>query len=266
MNHQLKTLLVCFVLIISTGCANSRQQPQTKGIKIGELAPRGRRAQPQVLRTTNIDVINFELPAENIKSLDAVWQVLNADSFRYNDPNGFSANGLRAGAGEFGALDKINEMLKSAQAKKLSATSLLIPNGQAEVLGMGRLTRKTTISYIQRQGALGSAEAGPGILGLQVSARQIADNRPLASVQFVPIIAASTEGLAPELAERIKESDLRIYSAGFGLNMKPGDFVLLAPGRYNADETTAASRFFTKTGPKPAVRVLLLVCTFVTQD
>jgi hypothetical protein len=264
MNHPLKTLLVCSVLIISTGCADNRQQPQTKGIKISDLAPAGRRVQPQVLRTTNIDVIDFELPAENIKSLDAVWQMLNSDYLRYGDPNGFAANGLRAAKGELGVLDKVKGMLKSAGAKKLSVTSLLIADGQSEVLGMGRLGRKTTISYIGRQGTIESTQAGPGILGLRVSARQIVDTRPLASVQVVPAISASTEGLAPALAARLKETDLRFYSAGFSVIMKPGNFVLLAPSEYKPDEITVAGRFFTKAGPESAVRVLLLVCTSVT--
>jgi hypothetical protein len=263
MNHPFKTLLVCFVLIISTGCADSRQQPGTKGIKIGDLAPTGRRVPPQVLRSTNIDIITFELPVENIKSLDAVRQILNTDSLRYNDSTGFAANRLQAVAGESGALDKVTELLKSAKAKKLSTTSLLILNGQAEVLRIARLTQKTSLSYIGRQGAVKSAQAGPGILGLEVSARQIADMQPLARVQVVPAILASTEGLAPALATRLKEADLRFYSAGFSVIMKPGDFVLLTPSEYKPDEITAAGRFFTKPEPNPAVKVLLFVCTSI---
>jgi hypothetical protein len=272
MNHPLKTLLVCLVLIISTGCADSRQQPQTEGIKIGELAPTGRRVPPQVLRTTNIDVITFELPGDNIKSLDAIWLILNADSLRYNDSTGFAANRLQAAAGESDALDKVTELLKSAKAKKLSTTSLLIPNGQTELFRVARLPRKTTISYIGRQGAIKSAQAGPGIFGLEVSARQSADpstllragTRPLANVQVVPAILASTEGLVPVLAALLKEADLRFYSAGFSMIMKPGDFVLLTPSEYKADETTAAGRFLTKPEPNPTVRVLLFVCTSIT--
>ena len=263
MNHPLKTLLACFVLIISTGCADSHQQPRTKGIKISDLVPTGRRAQPQILRTTNIDVIDFELPAENIKSLDAVWQILNSDYLRYGDPDGFAANGLRAAKGEFGVFNKVNEMLKSAEAKKPLTTSLLITNGQSEMFGIARLNHKTIISYIGRQGAVKSTQAGPGILGLDVSARQIADDRPLASVQVVPVISASTEGLTPALAARLKEADLRFYSAAFSAIMKPGDFVLLAPSGYKPDEITVAGRFFTKPEPKPTIRVLLLVCTSV---
>jgi hypothetical protein len=75
---------------------------------------------------------------------------------------------------------------------------------------------------------------------------------------------ASTEGLPPELAAQLKASDLRLYSAGFSVTMRPGDIVLLAPREYTTDEVTAAGRFFTRTGPKPVVRVFLFVCTSIT--
>jgi hypothetical protein len=46
--------------------------------------------------------------------------------------------------------------------------------------------------------------------------------------------------------------------------MKPGDFVMLCPREYKPDEITAADRFFTKPGPKPAIRVFLLVCVSIS--
>jgi hypothetical protein len=268
--------VLCLAAMVSLGgCTAKPQEPQLKGVKIGELAPKGplhAGIQPRILRTTNIGCLIFELPAENVEFLDGIWRILNSDSVRYNDPDGFATNGLRAAAGEYGALEKVNELLKSAEAQKLFTTALLIPDGQAEVISIGRLTRKTTISYIYRQGAIKSAEVGPAICGLQLTAGKLpgpstslkTGTQPVASVQVVPVILASTEGLPPELAAQLKANDLRFYSAGFSVMMKPGDIVLLAPREYTADEVTAAGRFFTRTGPKPAVRVFLFVCTSVT--
>jgi hypothetical protein len=132
---------------------------------------------------------------------------------------------------------------------------------------------------VGRQGIIKNAEVGPGIAGIQVLLRQImrdptlprtgtppesdveaqANRQQLASIQVTPVILTSTEGAAPALAERIKENDLRIYSAGLSAMMKPGDFVLLSPREYNPDETTASGRFFTKRGTKPVITVYLLV-------
>jgi hypothetical protein len=261
MNHLLKMLVIFSTTMSLAGCGNTVKEPELKGIKIGELAPTGRHIQPQILQTTNINAITFEVPAENVKSLDGIWKIPNTRTMRYTDPNGFAANGLRAAAGEFAVFNKVNELLKSAKAKKLSTTVLLISNGQSEVINTGRLTRKTTISYIYRQDSTKSAVVGPGILGIQVTARQIPGAQMMANIQFLPIISVSTEGLAPELAARLKASELRFYSAAFSIMMKPGDFIVVAPGEYKPDEITAAGRFFTWTEPKPAVRVLLLVCT-----
>jgi len=264
---RLLEVLCLAAMVLLGGCTAKPQELQLKGVKIGELAPKGpRRAgiQPRILRTTNIDCLIFELPAENVDSLDGIWRILNPDSVRYNNPDGFAANGLRAAAGEYGVLEKVSGLLKSAEAQKLFTTALLIPDGQAEVISTGRLTRKTTISYIYRRGAIRSAEVGPAICGLQLTAGKFPGTRPMASVQVVPAILASTEGLPPELAAQLKANDLRFYSAGFSVMMKPGDIVLLAPREYTADEVTAAGRFFTRTGPKPAVRVFLFICTSIT--
>jgi hypothetical protein len=286
MARLFQMLFVCSTLMFLGGCGAKPQEPDIQGIKIGDLAPVGGSStispqghiQPQsalragAIRTTNIEATTFELPAENIKYLDGIWQVLNPTGsleLRYSDPNGFAANGLRAASGGLGALDKVTKMLKSAEAKKLSTTALLIPDGQSEVLNIARLTRRTTISYLQRQNVIKNAEVGPGILGFQVTARQIPGARlqmtgGMVNIQVVPVILVSTEGLGPELAARLKANDIRFYSAGFRATMKPGDFVVVTPWEYKPDEVTAASRFFTQTRPKPAVRVLLLVCTSIT--
>lgn len=263
-----KLQILCLMVLLSlAGCEDSKRGPQTEGIKIGELAPTGRTGravQPRVLQTTNIDVITFELPVNNIRNIDDIWKMLNTGSLRYNNPTGFAANGLRVGAGKYDAYHKIIASLNSADAKKLSITSLLILNGQQEMFNIGRLTRKINISYLGRRGAIESTDAGPGTLGMEVSARQFSSSQPVANVQVVPVISTSTDGLPKELAERLRVNDLRLYSAGFRAIMKPGDLVLLAPREYNPDETTAAGRFFTKPEPNPTVRVLLFICTSIS--
>jgi hypothetical protein len=270
MIRLLKILFVCSAIMLPAGCADTQKQkkPDIKGIKIGDLAPTGKRIQPKILHTTNIEVISYELPAENIASLDDIWRIMDSGSLRYNDSNSFAANGLRAAMGKFATFDKVSEMLKSANAKKLPTTSLLMSDNQPELLRITRMPHKIIISYIDRQGTVKNAEVGPGIVGLQVSARQITvgsissgtDTPQLASVRVMPAILASTDGVAPALAERIRENDLRINSAGISAIMKPGDFVMLCPREYKPDEITAADRFFTKPGPKPAIIVFLLVC------
>jgi hypothetical protein len=284
-----KRLLTPFLfLIILAGCTPPAKGPETKGIKIGELAPKGQKAnQPimQLLQTTNIDIVTYELPAKDINSLDQVWAILaaNPESLRITDQPGFAANGLRIEAGKYGQKNKITEILKTIKADKLTTTSLLIQNDQPEILVLGRLTHKMTVAYIARGGTDANTEAGPAILGLQVYARQITPPSPahqtssgqagqqtpnaqtISRIQITPIISASTEGLPEELAIRLKQTDLRIYSAAFGVNMKPGDIFMLAPtpDKIN-NEKTAAGKFFTRKGPEPMIKILLFICTSIT--
>jgi len=279
MARLFQILFVCSVAMLPAGCNNAQKSADTKGIKIGDLAPTGKRVQPKALQTAHIEIISYELSVDNITSMEDIWQMLKPGTLRYNDLGGFAANGLRAAMGNFAAFNKVTEILKTANAKKLPANSLLISNNQPEMVNITRIPHKT-ISFIGRHGVVENADIGPGTIGLQVLLRQIisdstsprtskppesdaevqANKQQLASIQITPVIFSSTEGVALALAERIRENDLRIYSAGFSAMMKPGDFVLLSPREYNPDETTASGRFFTKSDPEPVIMVYLLVC------
>jgi hypothetical protein len=276
-NRELMFLCIAFAIL--TGCGNNNQQVQTKGIKINELAatqanskgPQKENLQMQILHTTNINVVTYELPADKIPALDDIWKNLNANALRYNDANGFSANELRAGAGTIRDFPKIMSALTNSKAKKLYTTSLMIQTNQPEIVDMARLTRKTMISYIGRQGAVQNNEMGPGNLAMQVMARQIlpdlqtgSANTSSASIQITPIIYYSTEGLSPQMVTQIRANDVRIYSAGFGMNIKPGEFIVLAPARITVDEKTAADRFFIKHEPDTTIRILLFICSSIT--
>jgi hypothetical protein len=275
MTRPLQILFICTVIILPAGCADTQKTADTKGIKIGDLVPPGKRAQQQALRTINIDIISYEIDAETIASMENIWQILSPGKLRYNEFNSFTANGLRAGMGKFREFVKVTTMLKTANATNLPKTSLLLMDGQPELVRIARTPSKKTISYIDRQGAVKTAEIGLGIAGLQIHAQQIntsallkkdsqaADSAQMASVHVVPAVLASTEGIAPALAERIKERDLRIYAAGFSAIMKPGEFVMLGPSEYKQNETAAVNLFFSKPGSKPTVRIFLLVCVSI---
>jgi hypothetical protein len=271
MVHLLQILLFCTVIMLPAGCGDTNKAADTKGIKIGELSPVGKRIQTQVLHTTNIDVISYEAAAENIASLEGIWQILNPGSLKYNDAAGFAANGLHAAMGKFPEFQKVTAILKNANATKLLSTSLLLTNNQPELIRISKMPNDTNIPYIDRQGNVRNAEVGLGTVGLQIFAQQITapsvsgptTAAQLASVRIVPAILASTEGAAPAIAERLKEHDLRIYSAGFSAFMKPGEFIVVAPTEYKQDENTAAWRFFMKSSPKPTIRIFLVVCVSI---
>ncbi len=271
MARLLQILFVCSVLTLPAGCENAPKKADTKGIKIGDLEPTGRRAQTKPLHTTNIEVIRYELPADNIASLESAWQALTPGTLRYNEPNGFAANGLRVAMGKFTAYGKLTDLLRAANATKRPPTSLLITDNQPGMLNITRMPDRQIVSFIDRQGKVRQTEVGPGIIGLQIFTRQINSfsapsdiyTASLASVRVVPAILTSTEGTAPAIAEQLSGHDLRVYSAGFSAIMKPGEFIMVGPAEYKQDETTAAGRFFTRQDPKPTIRVLLLVCVSI---
>jgi len=246
------------------GCNKGERQPDLKGVKIGDIAPMtGNKQTNQTLKTINFDFVTFELPAEKIGSLNEVWAVLKTEPLRLADANAFAENSFRAGAGQGAALDRVVSTIASAGGKKMGATLLLVPDGQAETLNIVRLSGRTILSYVASGGSLQHIDIGPGTLGLRITARKLAGSRALCNIQAMPVFSPSTEGLAPQLAARVRAGEFQFTPVGFGLRMKPGDFILLAPQQHIADRSKLGGLFFATPAGKPSVTVLLLICTGV---
>ncbi len=249
------------VLSILTGCNQPRQQPSLDQIKIGDLAPtHGKQPESQVLPTIGIDVAVFEVPVEKLGSLDNIWSLLDANQVRLADADAFAKNTFRIGIGSFRTLARVVDALQAAEGKNVGSTLLLIPDGQAEFLNVARLPPRTIVSYFASARSLEHRQLGPGALGLRLVARKLADSQNLCNIQAAPVFSISTEGLVPQLAERMKSSEFRFASAGFGLRMRIGDFILLAPAGHIEKNNKLGGLFFSPSGDRPVIRVYVLVC------
>jgi hypothetical protein len=250
--------------IVLAGCDNPDKPPDLKGVKIGDLAPSGgEKSVSPLLKTVTLDLVTFEISADRISSLDAVWSMLQTEPLRLADANAFAENRFRIGAGQGRMLDKVGSALISAGGRKLGTTLLLIPDGQSETLNIARLTRRLTISYVASPGSLRREELGPGGLALRITARRLGDSRALCNINAVPVFSPSTEGLAPQLATRIRAGEFYFSPIGFSIRVRPGDFLVLAPREYIADRSTLAGLFFGTPTAKPSVTVYVLICTGV---
>ena len=118
------SVLICFATLL-TSCRPDEKGPSTKGIKITDLAPQHsqKNTDSQLLKTINFDVFIFEAPAQNIDSLQKIWQTLHTEKLRFNDYNAFSANSFSAGFGQINTLNKIVGLLDQAGAQKIQKIS-----------------------------------------------------------------------------------------------------------------------------------------------
>jgi hypothetical protein len=253
----------CAVVLL-TGCnAPEKDEPIWQQVKIGDLAPsdNGKRPAGRLLKTTNFNIYTFEIPAENIDTLDDVWQMLYTKPLRFNDYDAFKANSFLVGFGQVQMWDKIANLLHTADGKKVQTASLLLPDGQANDLTIARLDNELTIFYISSAGSMEGAAVGPGKLALRIKAEKIPGSRGVRDVDIKPAFSPLIKSLISQPGARKKPGELLFTSAGFKLKMSPRDFIFLGPEKYISPQATLDSLFFTRHKPKPVVRTYLIVCT-----
>jgi hypothetical protein len=260
------------------GCTvPEKKEPIREKIKVGDIAPSdgGKQPGPQPLKTINFDVYIYEIPAENVGKLTTVWQMLYSKPLRFNNYNAFKANFFSVRFGQYELLSKTIDLLRAAGGQSALRISLLLSDGQPSDIAVTGLNRKQNIRYVSADGLRDDATIGPGVLALQIKAEKTPAVRGVCDVMAHPVFLPPMSRWIPQMAARAKLREFHFNSAGFGLKMGPGDFILLGPERYISDQTLLGGLFFSKPEgsiflsetdrklpqPKVAVRILLLVCT-----
>lgn len=260
------------------GCNGSeKEEPIWEQVKITDLSPIPKDKYPdgQLLKTINFNVYIFEIPSENLSTLDDVWPMLYGQPLRFNDYDAFGANTFLAGFGQIPMWSRVAELLRSADGIQANITSLLLLDGQSNDIAVAGLGQEQTVFHASKGGSMEGATLGPGQLGLQIKAEKVAGSRGVCRMSAVPVFSPPRRSSIPLLASREKSGEFRFTSAGFSLKMSPGDFVLLGPEKYDSGQVTLGSLFFSKPAGslffselerkwpelKPAVRLFLLVCT-----
>lgn len=273
-------LITCvFLSFCLMGCNGGEELPIWEQVKIRDLAPIDNNTQPdsQQLKTINFNVYIFEIPADEISELDKVWPTLYTQPLRFNNPDAFSANSFRVGFGQIPMWNRVANTLRSVDGIQAGIFSLLIPDGQSNNVAIAALGREQTVFYISNKGTMEGAIFGRGRLGLQIQAEKMAGARGVCKVSVLPVFSPPELSKIPLLSARGKSGEFLFESAGFSLNISPGDFVLLGPEKYDSGQTTLSSLllskpqgslFFNELERKPpelreAVRLFLIICTSI---
>jgi hypothetical protein len=273
-------LITCIFLgFCLMGCNGGEELPIWEQVKIRDLVPidNNNQADSQRLKTINFNVHIFEIPSDEISALDKIWPTLYTQPLRFNNPEAFSANSFRVGFGQIPIWNRVANTLSSVDGIQAGTFSLLIPDGQSNDIAIAALGREQTVFYTSNKGTMEGAKFGRGRLGLQIQAEKMAGARGVCRVSVLPVISASERSKIALLSAREKSGEFLFESAGFRLNISPGDFVLLGPEKYESGQTTLSSLLFSKPEGslffnehehKPpelreAVRLFLIVCTSI---
>jgi hypothetical protein len=254
------TVYSCLILLL--GSCNDSQQKQAGGgdIKIGDLAPlRTSNIPDRRLKNIHFDCYSFELPAKNIEQLTEVWQTLDTESVYFNNQQAFTENSFAIGFGRIDTWETAAELLRSAGAKKVATTALLLSSEQQSDIPAAGLTGHKDILYLDTDLSLKSFAARPGQIALRLKAKKIAGKRGVCNFYGKVVFVPKAKPNFP-VPENSPLNEFSFKATGFGLRTSPGDLLLLGPTRYVTDEKALANIFFNTNGSKPKVRLYMLFC------
>lgn len=256
-------VFLCTAALLTSCKAPEKKKPIWEQVKISDLDTSSDVNNPDglPLKTINIDIHIFEMPAEDTNVFNYVQQMLYTKPLQFNDYDAFKANSFSIGFGQIQMWNTIANVLRDADCKHIETVSLLLPDGETNDFTITSLNKEQTIFYISAAGSMEGATIGPGKLALRIKVEKIPGSRGVCYVNAQPVFPSPIQSPIPQLAANAKSAEFLFTSAGFRLKMSPGDFVLLGPEKYIEHQITLGSLFFSMPKPKPTVRMFLLICT-----
>ncbi|MCK5226147.1 MAG: hypothetical protein KAQ89_05470 [Planctomycetes bacterium] len=258
-------VLPCLLFI---GCdSNGANEPVWEQVKLADLAPSNVAGDPesQRLKTINFNIYIFETPVESTGKLNAVWPILYTKPLRFNDKSAFNANSFLAGFGDAQMWNPVADLLRTAGCKKIEKISLLLLDGNANDVSITLLRDEQEIFYVPQSGVMEGVSTGSGKLAWRIKAKKKSGSRGVCKVEAEPVFLPPRQKPIPQLAAQEEAGEYVFSSAGFGLEMTPGDFVFVGPEKYINHRITLAGIFFGQPQQKPAIRTYLLVCTAINE-
>ncbi|MHC4075739.1 MAG: hypothetical protein ACYSRZ_04915, partial [Planctomycetota bacterium] len=220
---------ICLTSLL-TGCAaEKKQKPIWENIKLGDIAliDESRPRKSQAIKTIDLNIYIFDMPAQNITALNDVWNMLHKEPLRFRDYQSFSANLFAAGFGHLEMWDQIGNLLRDAGGRKRGTISLLVPDGQANDLEIAQLKNKKTFFYTRDKHTTDAVTIGPGQVVLRLKAEKIPGARGVCRIEAEPVFTPPFVTAIPQLADLEKEKVFHFTSLGLELKMSPGEFLLL---------------------------------------
>jgi hypothetical protein len=270
--------LISMALLL-TGCESPVEKPIWERVKITDLVSSDgvKHLNGQRLKTINFNVYIYEIPSDNIGTLEEIWPMVYAQPLKFNNFEAFSSNSFVAGFGQIPMWSRIADLLRSADGIQVGTVSLLLPDGRSNNVAVAVLDKEQAIFYFSEKRSMNKAKFEPGQFGLRIQAKKITGSRGICVVSVLPVFSPLKRGSIPLLSRHEKPGDILFPATGFSLKMSPGDFVLVGPEKYNNSLTTLGGLFFSKPEGslffselerkmpehKPALRIFLLACTSI---
>ncbi len=261
-------VLGCIGLSLAGCGAPEEDKPIWEDVKIRDIATPSQPDKPDshLLETAKLEIYIFEIPAGNISALDDVWKILYKKPLQFNSSYALGANLFSVGFGRIQLWDKVGDLLRAADGKKINTVSMLLADRQPNNLDVAWLDKEQTVFHVSTEGPMEVTTLGPGKIALRIEAQKIPASRGVANISFQPMFLSPlrTSPISQLRARGEQTGDFVFTSTGFKLKMSPGDFLFLGPKEYVSRQATLGSLFFSRPKRKPVIITYLVLCAGIT--
>lgn len=262
------TIIYIACLISLFGCNKKAEMPDEKpiwqDIKINDLAQLSSTTsnRPKQLKTFDFDLYIMEMPSQRLGSLNKIWQNLQIKPFTFNNRRFFSNNFFSVGYGQIDIWNSIADRLRAAQCRQTLKTSILLMDGHEDRIVLGDLKRQQTIVKIRSDNSAQSVTLGPGQVVIQITAKNIDGKRGVCNMAITPAFYSPVANMIPALKKIEKAKRIFFDTAGFDVDMGPGDFIIFGPKKSVAATATLAGLMFSS-GKSETTKIYMIICTNV---
>ena len=227
MKSDTLSIILIFSMLAIIGCGESaiKTPPRRQSIKIGDLKPSLSTKQPPGI---TLQVMTFEIPAENVSVLEEIFEALRKTSLHFKDRHAFGANGFSAGFGHKSDWQPLGKKLRQAKARKVDTRSLIVFDDQGDDVQVGTLDEQGKYFYTHLDGSVSPQSLGPGNLMFRIKARPVPDRRGVAYLSVQPLFSRGLDDTMYRLAGRKMSGETVFDAASFDLKTVAGDFVVLS--------------------------------------
>jgi len=248
MNRLFFYIFLAGVITGTTGCEQRRARPvgpAIECIKVGDLEPTTPMELPPQI---NLEVLAFEVPAENIPSAKQLFLGLIRKPLHFADYKAFEANGFFAGFGRSEMWGEISAGLTRAGARNSGTNRLIVFDDKGDDVIFATLGAEQTVLYTTGEGKLVGASLGDGQLAWHIKAKPIASLRGACEVEIQPVFRRPMSNTIARMLGREETNETVFDFAGFELTMSSGDFVLIGPSQDKQADISLGNLFFTSRG------------------
>lgn len=217
------------------GCQEAQNipdQPQAESTKLSDIQPLYKPDMPPEL---HFRIYTFQLHRNNLANADHIFEILEKEKCQFKNPEAFKANGFAAGSAKSDTWQQLGERLQQAKAVGVRDSAMIVFEDSSQDLFFANTKQKRSVDYYRSQNEHFKMDVVQGQIGWRIRAWSSQDKEKTAQVQIMPI---SKPDIPPDISPFVRRRRQRIVifdTAGFELEMTPGDFVVLSPENYDSD-------------------------------